>query len=228
MSASQTPKEIPLPSSPNLYSSTKPSPTTPPASPSPCHLTPPSSPTLSENPPSSSAGPTISLTPSPDQINTETSPQSGEEDYNLLTTTAHAKISSILATMQAQSQLLRSMAIPTLKPEPTSQLLHPPNTHQEREQAPLYRDPTFMSLISRMIAAKNLTRWDVGDGEERRDRELEQVMLLRGVVRELGEWDRVVLGPREEVLVGREGVLGEVEDGEEGEGEVRIIVTGPE
>ena len=77
-----------------------------------------------------------------------------------------------------------------------------------------------MSLISRMIAAKNLTRGDVGDGEERRDRDLEQVRLLRRVVKELGELDRVVLGPREEVLVGREGG--------EGEGEVRIVVTGPE
>ncbi|KAL8977707.1 MAG: hypothetical protein Q9205_006551 [Flavoplaca limonia] len=220
MSASQTPTEIPLPSSPNLYSPTKPSPTTPPASASPGHLTPPSSPTLSENPPPLSPESTISVAPSPDSINTETSAQSGEEDYDLLTTTTHTKLSSILATMQAQSQLLRSMAIPTLKPEPTSQLLHPPNTHQELEQAPLYRDPTLMSLISRMIAAKNLTRGDVGDGEETRERELEQVMLLRGVVRELGA--------REEVLVGREGVLGEVEDGGEGEGEVRIVVTGPE
>ena len=220
MSASQSPTEIPLPSSPNLYSSTEPSPTTSPASASPGHLTPPSSPTLSENPPPLSPEPTISVTPSPDPINTETSAQSGEEDYDLLTTTTHTKLSSILATMQAQSQLLRSMAIPTLKPEPTSQLLHPPNTHQEQEQVPLYRDPTLMSLISRMIAAKNLTRGDVGDGEERRDRDLEQVRLLRRVVKELGELDRVVLGPREEVLVGREGG--------EGEGEVRIVVTGPE
>ncbi|KAL9631203.1 MAG: hypothetical protein Q9204_004346 [Flavoplaca sp. TL-2023a] len=228
MSASQTSTEIPLPPSPDLYSSTKPSPTTPPASASPGYLTLPSSLTLLENPPPLSPEPTISVTPSPDPISAETSAQSGEEYYDLLTTTTHTKLSSILATMQAQSQLLRSMAIPTLKPEPTSQLLHPPNTHQEQEQAPLYRDPTLMSLISRMIAAKNLTRGDVGDGEERRDRELEQVRLLRGVVKELGEWDRVVLGAREEVLVGREGVLGEVEDGGEGEGEVRIVVTGPE
>ena len=72
-----------------------------------------------------------------------------------------------------------------------------------------------------MIAAKNITREDMGNAEDKRGREVQQVRLLREVVKELVEWDRVVLG-------GREGVLEEVEDGGEGEGEVRIVVTGPE
>lgn len=65
-----------------------------------------------------------------------------------------------------------------------------------------------------------MTRAVVWDEDDAREREVAQVKALRGVIRELGEWDRDVLAVRERVL----GIRGEGE----GEGAVRIFVTPPE
>ena len=63
-----------------------------------------------------------------------------------------------------------------------------------------------------------MTRAVVWDEQDARAREVAQVKALRGVIRELGEWDRDVLAVREGVL----GMQGQ------GKGAVRIFVTPPE
>lgn len=77
---------------------------------------------------------------------------------------------------------------------------------------PLWRDSTLGKLIGRLIETKNLTRGSGGDEGDVRGREVQQVKALRGVIGELVEWDRDVLGM----------------EGRDCEGVVRIVVTPPE
>lgn len=129
-----------------------------------------------------------------------------------MTFRTRALLSNILATTQAHSQIARSLTTP---PQPA---ISNPRPTETTSLEPLWRNGTLGQLIGRLIATKNMTRAVVWDEQDAREREVAQVKALRGVIRELGEWDRDVLAVREGVL----GMRGE------GKGAVRIFVTPPE
>ncbi|KAI4222705.1 MAG: hypothetical protein L6R36_005941 [Xanthoria steineri] len=187
------------------------------ASPSPSHLAAPSSPTPSEDLPPLSPTSDTSSTISTDTTDTETFGDI-EDDLDLMTFHTRALLANILATTQAHSRIARSLTTPH---RPQSQpAISKPRPTEPASLEPLWRNGTLGQLIGRLIATKNMTRAVVWDEDDAREREVAQVKALRGVIRELGEWDRDVLAVRERVL----GIRGEGE----GEGAVRIFVTPPE
>ncbi|KAL8852168.1 MAG: hypothetical protein Q9221_002992 [Calogaya cf. arnoldii] len=224
MSAPQTPPKVPLSiTTPSTPTSAEP----PETSPSPSLLTPPSiSPPL-ENPPPSTPLSSTSTTSSTETTDSENF-GSFEDDYHLMTTKTLTLLSNILATTQAQRKLAQSLIRPS-KPASNndnnnnniSESPQKSNAPQASELEPLWCNTTLGNLIGRLLEAKNLTRGDVGNEDRKytRMREVEQVRLLRGLIAELVEFDREVLGARELVL----GAPGEGR-----EGVVKIFVTPPE
>ncbi len=172
MSASQSPSDIPLPPSPSWN-------TTP----------------FSDSLPPSLTSDTSTITPTNTSITVTSTPSraDAQDDIDTIYTRNRATLANILAMTQAHSARLRALIAPSA--EEGGRVVE-----AQRGREPLWRDPTLGKLIGRLIETKNMTRGFEADEESMRQREMQQLRLLRGVIEELGAWDWKVLRVRQWVL----------------------------